>query len=1140
MRINEIMAGLNGDSAIQFVELFVPDESQKQWGPQSSELVGRVMLVFFDGAGNPTGRYVFPSDPAPGALSVLVATQEFADLTGITPDFIMPKGVMPIAGKVSFRNNPDAGAAASSINLCLSYGGTAFTGNTEGAGPANAAKLSILDSQSLRRTQNFGAASFGSSGQLNGDFALGTPAPSSTRATGSAHSLEHNLIGEAVLPVADTQVNQGKNLFLRETFLGNSRTCATCHSPTDQFSLPPSKVASLPNTDPLFINENNVNKLVVNSAGSVLPAAGSGFAQPSDFVLNGIITGSLGGSAKVLAGTGNTYLLIGGGGLNIPGNVLSDAKGNKGTLVSFTPGNLNGPAPSNTDPNGLENSTLLRSARALVLENINGFSQNGFMRGSPSLINVKFTAPYGLSGEFPDLQSFSANAVKQHFTRSLNRVVGADFRVPTSEELDALAVFQNSLVSPADENFDETHQFDRFLTTASQIRGRDAFFGPGKCSACHGGKALSTSDGRFGTTLGLNDSFNTGVVNLSTGLPTEQDAGQPPNSRKFNVPALFGVRNTGPFFHDGSVATLPDAIAFYDTAAFTSSPAFAQVGAISTLNFDVLDIRDFLEALVGQPNSPPTISGIAAGQPINDNATIMPFSGVTIGDTDTPAQTLLVTVKMDNAAKGRFSALNGCIDLGDGVVSFSGTAAAATTAIRGLEFDPTDDRVLAGSTETTTFTITGSDALDAAAVNSVTTVITTAVNGAAGISHIGTQFAMVNTATAAIPFTLSGLDPASISFTLAGSSSNQGLVPNANIVFGGSGKNRSVTLTPLVSQIGTTTITVSASDGAKSASTTFLFIVSRSGPVSTIVPNQFATSEGDSFSGPLNGDIRIQELYGATHFPVGFLMITEIRFRRDANQPPLSLTLPSTQFNLSTTTDAPDNLSGNFASNIGPDDTVVYSGPLNISSPPSGFSVGGINSSNKVLSGTAPSTNSPSGFPPGGNTNSLNALVTAPFSAVNPSLTSSAPNPFDISVLLTTPFIYNSTAGNLLLEMRNSSSASGGFVDATAGSNDSASRAFAAGASSTTATSIDTVADIVQFSFIMINAAPTISDIGNQFTQHDLPTGAIAFTVGDAETLAANLTLTGGSSNPSLLPNGNIVFGGSGANRTVRLIPAPG
>src|SRR5205085_5724669 len=124
------------------------------------------------------------------------------------------------------------------------------------------------------------------------------------------------------------------------------------------------------------------------------------------------------------------YLVIGGSSLNIPRNILSDTYGNKGTLVSFTPGNLSGPTPGNTDTNGLENSTALRGGRALILENINGFFQNGFLRKVPSLINVKFTAPYGLSGQFPDLQSFSSNAVVQHFTRSLDRVVGANFRLP--------------------------------------------------------------------------------------------------------------------------------------------------------------------------------------------------------------------------------------------------------------------------------------------------------------------------------------------------------------------------------------------------------------------------------------------------------------------------------------------------------------------------------------------------------------------------------------------------------------------------------------------------------------------------------------------------------------------------------------
>ncbi|MBI3416834.1 MAG: hypothetical protein HY043_16210, partial [Verrucomicrobia bacterium] len=648
VRINEIMAGLNGDSSLQFVELVAQDNSQKQWGPQSGELVGRTMLVFFDQTGSQTGRYVFPSDPAAGAFTVLVATQEFADFAGIAPDFIMPKGIMPIAGKISFRNNPDAGATAAAINVCLSYGGSSFTGDTEGAGPANAASLSILDSQSLRRMQNFSAGSFGTSGQLNGDFALGIPTPSSTRNNGNSANIEQNLLGEIVLPIADSQANQGRNLFMRETFLGNGRTCATCHIPAERFSLPPARVAMLPDSDPLFINEQNVNRLIINSLGSTNPAASSGTTQPSDFQLGGIISGSLGGSARVLAGTGNSYLVIGGSNLNVSGNVIGDLKGNRGTLVSFTAGNLAGPTPSNTDTNGLENSSLLRVSRALILENINGFTQNGFMRGSPSLMNLKFTAPYGLSGNFPDLQSFAAGAVRQHFPRSLNRTQDVDFRAPTTPELDALAAFQNSLTLPANEDFDEAHQFDRFLTTSSQRVGRDAFFGFALCSACHGGKTLSQSDGRFGTTAGVNESFNTGVmrrgINLNGAIPTEQDVGQPSNTRRFSVPSLIGAGRTAPFFHENSADGLDQAVIFYDSSDFGLSPASAQIGGTLPVGNVIQDIAAFLQVVGEESSGTPTIAGIVQLPTLNDNAATLPFLTVTIADPDTPPQQLTVVV----------------------------------------------------------------------------------------------------------------------------------------------------------------------------------------------------------------------------------------------------------------------------------------------------------------------------------------------------------------------------------------------------------------------------------------------------------------------------------------------------------------
>jgi formylglycine-generating enzyme required for sulfatase activity len=73
---------------------------------------------------------------------------------------------------------------------------------------------------------------------------------------------------------------------------------------------------------------------------------------------------------------------------------------------------------------------------------------------------------------------------------------------------------------------------------------------------------------------------------------------------------------------------------------------------------------------------------------------------------------------------------------------------------------------------------------------------------------------------------------------------------------------------------------------------------------------------------------------------------------------------------------------------------------------------------------------------------------------------------------------------------------------------------------------------------VQANTAPTISDIAAQSISADSNTGAIAFTIGDAQTVESSLTLSGSSSNTTLVPNANIVFGGSGASRTVTVTPA--
>ena len=85
--------------------------------------------------------------------------------------------------------------------------------------------------------------------------------------------------------------------------------------------------------------------------------------------------------------------------------------------------------------------------------------------------------------------------------------------------------------------------------------------------------------------------------------------------------------------------------------------------------------------------------------------------------------------------------------------------------------------------------------------------------------------------------------PALELLTVTASSSNPTLVPNANIVVGGSGVSRTVTITPVANQTGTATITVTGGDGVSTASDTFVVTVNPVTPV------------GSTFAGAYPGKI---------------------------------------------------------------------------------------------------------------------------------------------------------------------------------------------------------------------------------------------------------------------------------------------
>jgi hypothetical protein len=100
-----------------------------------------------------------------------------------------------------------------------------------------------------------------------------------------------------------------------------------------------------------------------------------------------------------------------------------------------------------------------------------------------------------------------------------------------------------------------------------------------------------------------------------------------------------------------------------------------------------------------------------------------------------------------------------------------------------------------------------------------------ACRSAPSISNVADQSVNEDTSTAAIGFIVGDAQTPAASLTVTASSSNTALIPNANLLLGGSGANRNITITPTANLSGTSTITLTVSDGTETASDSFVLTV---------------------------------------------------------------------------------------------------------------------------------------------------------------------------------------------------------------------------------------------------------------------------------------------------------------------------
>ena len=226
------------------------------------------------------------------------------------------------------------------------------------------------------------------------------------------------------------------------------------------------------------------------------------------------------------------------------------------------------------------------------------FSSNGLNADPPERL--------GWGNDGAPLREFASVAIGQHATRTLNRKAGVDFRVPTDQELDALAAYQLALGRQEDFNL-PTLQLKSKVATKGQILYQDTgnIGEPGhkNCNACHfnagGTSAVSFNSHSPGfpkldsTPLGFNMGAPTNVndlpLALELGLPRDGGFGVLPmpaggfgnfrvvgNARipfeEFNSPPVVESADTAPFFHNHTVKDLESAVAFYGTDAFQKGP----------------------------------------------------------------------------------------------------------------------------------------------------------------------------------------------------------------------------------------------------------------------------------------------------------------------------------------------------------------------------------------------------------------------------------------------------------------------------------------------------------------------------------------------------------------------------------------
>jgi cytochrome c peroxidase len=269
----------------------------------------------------------------------------------------------------------------------------------------------------------------------------------------------------------------------------------------------------------------------------------------------------------------------------------------------------------------LERPALMRQF-GLILENVDGLDNptvKFVMRSVPHTLGMSVSlaqdanlagAPTQMTGWSGDgapgtgsLREFAIGAVTQHFPKTLNRVAGVDFVLPSNQQLDAMEAFQLSLGRTADFDLAKITFLDAGVANGQSLFNNGVpgqTEAAGRCSVCH-------ANGGALVAAGQNRNFNTNVEDVPhparsvQNFPIDGGFGLTANAdgsfgnRGFNTAPVVEAADTPPFFHNNVVNTLEEVVAFYAGPQFNAPrPPAAR---FSFTQAQITDIANFMRGL---------------------------------------------------------------------------------------------------------------------------------------------------------------------------------------------------------------------------------------------------------------------------------------------------------------------------------------------------------------------------------------------------------------------------------------------------------------------------------------------------------------------------------------------------------------